>query len=78
MDDDDAALVANRWWSKSHTARPYVKGLIKELDNLGMPRPAKKTASLQAILIHLGNRLVEEGVVTVKKRGGLTVDDIVL
>ena len=78
MDDDDAALAAKRWWSNSHTARPYVRGLIEELDNLRMPRPAKKSASLRAILIRLGNRLVEDGVVTVKKRAGLTVDDIVL
>ena len=53
MDDDDAALVANRWWSNDHTARLYVRGLIEELDNLGMPRPAKKSASLRA---HLGNQ----------------------
>ena len=78
MDDDDAALVSNRWWSNGHTARPYVRGLSEELDNLGIPRPAKKSGSLRAILIHLGNRLVKDGVVTVKKRAGLTVHDIVL
>ena len=43
-----------------------------------MPRPAKKSASLRAILIHLGTQLVEDGVVTVKKLAELTVDDIVL
>ena len=78
MDDDDAALVSNGWWSNGHTARPYVRGLTEELDNLGIPRPAKKSGSLRAILIHLGNRLVKDGVVTVKKRAGLTVHDIVL
>ena len=45
MDDDNAALVANRWWSRT-TAWPYVRGLVEDIDSLGMPRPAKKSASL--------------------------------
>ena len=37
-----------------------------------------KSASILAILMHLGNQLVKDGVVTVKIRARLTVDDIVL
>lgn len=68
----------DRWWSKDHTARPHVRGVIDVLDDLGMPWPAKKNSSLRDMMIHLGNRLVEDGVVEVKKSAGLTVEDIVL
>ena len=40
--DDDAILVANIWRSMGHEARPYVRGIIDELDSLGMPQPTKK------------------------------------
>lgn len=35
MDNDDATLITNRWWSKDHTARRYVvRGVIDELGDL--------------------------------------------
>lgn len=78
MDDDDALLVASLWWSSSHQARPSVTELIAEIDQVGLSRPRKKNSTLREVLIHVGNRLVEEQFVELKKHAGLCKDDIII
>ena len=62
MDDDNAVLVASQWWQSQRSARVCITGIVAQIDGLGIPRP-KKNYTLRELLIHFGNRLVEEKLV---------------
>ena len=60
MQDEDAVLVANKWWSSIHLAmRPSIISSLSAINDAGLPRPTKN-CMLREMLIHAGNRLVDE------------------
>ena len=63
MDDDNAVLVALQWWQSQRSARVCITGIVAQIDRLGIPRPKKDNCTLRELLIHFGNRLVEEKLV---------------
>ena len=77
MDDDDAVLVAKKWWSRSHATKPSLISMVSAVYGAGLPRP-KKNCTLREIMAHVGNRLVEEKRVTLKRTAGLSKEDIIL
>eukprot|EP00731_Ephydatia_muelleri_P006897 Em0003g1145a len=77
MDDDDAVLVAKKWWSRSHATKPSLISMVSAIDDAGLPRP-KKNCTLREMMAHIGNRLVEEKRVTLKRTAGLSKEDIIL
>ena len=78
MDDDDAVLVAKKWWSRSHATKPSLISMaVSAIDDAGLPRP-KKNCTLREIMAHVGNWLVEEKRVTLKRTAGLSKEDIIL
>ena len=73
MDDDDAVLVAKKWWSRSHATKPSLISVVSAIDDAGLPRP-KKNCTLREMMAHVGNRLVEEKRVTLNRAAGLSKD----
>ena len=65
MNNDDA--IDRSLTSGGLRSAQYSKTLSEELLNIGMPRPTKNISSLWEVLIDLGNRLVEDGVLAVYK-----------
>ena len=78
MDDDDSVLVALQWWHSQNSARVCITGIVAQIDSLGISRPRKKNCTLRELLIHFGNRLVEEKLVQLKKPAGLCKDDVIV
>ena len=78
MEDEDAVMVANKWWSSIHPAmRPSIISLLSAINDAGLPRPTKN-CTLREMLIHTGNRLVDEKIVKLTRSAGITKDDIII
>ena len=77
MDDDNAVIVASQWWHSQYNARVCITGIVAQIDRLGIPRP-NKNCTLQGLLIHFGNRLVEEKLVQLKQPAGLCKEDVIV
>ena len=52
-----------------------VSKIIEECDDLGLV-PSEKQMKLRAVLAHLGNELVDNQLVNLKRPAGITVKDI--
>jgi len=55
--------------------RAKVEHVFKEVEDLGLP-PVKNGANFRAALIHLGNELVKNELVSLSKKAGLSKQDV--
>ena len=74
LQDGDAVLIGRSWFSSGE--KITLQKITEECDEHGLIEVADNS-KLREALIHLGNELVENGLVELKKPAGITRSDIV-
>ena len=74
LQDGDAVLIGRSWFSSGE--KITVDKISEQCDEHGLTEMADHS-KLREALIHLGNELVENGLVELKKPAGITRSDIV-
>ena len=74
LQDGDAVLIGRSWFRSGE--KITAEKIAEECDEHGLTEVAK-CSKLREALIHLGNELVENGLVELKKPAGITRSDIV-
>lgn len=73
LQEGDAVLIARAWFNVGE--KLTVSKIIEECDDLGLA-PPEKQMKLRAALAHLGNELVDNQLLNLKRPAGITVKDI--
>jgi len=77
LEEADATIVARKWLNNvlERGVRPKVEHVSNEVEDLGLP-PVKNGANFRGALIHLGNELVKNELVSLSKKAGLSKQDV--
>lgn len=76
LDEDDLTMIG-RGYLKEIGAKAVKETIYEEIDTLGLkPVPPTSTAKLRSCLIHFGRELLDNDLISLKKKGGLTLGDV--
>ena len=79
LEEADATTVARKWLDNvlEQGVRAKVDHMLKEVQDLGLPPDSVKNgANFRAALIHLGNELLKNELVSLSKKAGLSKQDV--
>ena len=76
LDDDDAVVISRKWF-REMGAKLKISHVVKAIESLGLV-PVTKGSTFRQALVHFGNELTKNDLVILKKKAGLTKDDVII